>query len=271
MDRMGFVARATAAPSLLVATDFDGTLAEITVVPDEAHAAPGALEALAVLARCPCVHVAVVSGRTLDDLTAKTAGLGAVWRVAEHGAFIESPAGVAAAFERPREVVSDERMVIDELARIAAEIAPQFEGMRVERKSASVAVHVREVPVEQRPPALQAMRPFRDAALESGLCLMDGRNVIEARGRGCSKERALETILAALPKETMVIYAGDDTTDEGSIALAHERGGLGVYVASTERPSSRVEADVVLSGPKEWVEVLRMLADRRSAAKVAGG
>ena len=226
---------------------------------------------MAALAHREHVHVAVVSGRTLRDLTSRTVGLDAAWRVAEHGAFIEGPAGPSKV-ECHCRVLGDERLVsaIDGLARAARAIASRFPGMRIERKSAGVAVHVREVPPEQRSKALEALGSCRDAALGSGLCLIDGRNVVEARIRECSKEKALEMIIDTLPAETMVVYAGDDTTGEGASAPAHERGGLGIYVASAERPASRVEADVVLSGPKEWVEVLRILAASSSAAKAAG-
>src|SRR5450631_2477444 len=75
-------------PKVLVAVDFDGTLAPFVLDPMQARAVPGGLEALRDAAACGGVTVAVVSGRDLATLAALT-GIGpqdGVTLVGSHGA-----------------------------------------------------------------------------------------------------------------------------------------------------------------------------------------
>ena len=60
--------RAAAAPRLLVALDFDGTLAPFTEDPADSRPLPAAREALDALAQLPHTTVAVISGRPLEFL-----------------------------------------------------------------------------------------------------------------------------------------------------------------------------------------------------------
>ena len=259
MDEEALVARITRAPSLLVATDFDGTIADITIDPDGARARDDALAALSALAACPGVHLAVVSGRTMESLHERTSALASIYRVAEHGAFLEAPDGRALGASHVAPAA-----VLDTLVRLAEAHHARVPGMRVERKTSSVAVHVREVEPASREAAAEMLAAFREAALAAGLVVLDGRQVVEARDTHASKETALAFVLSRLPEGTFVVYAGDDTTDEGAIALARRRGGLGIYVASAERPRPNVDADVVLAGPRAWAEMLARIAAARS-------
>ncbi len=268
MDAAEIVAQAAKARSLLVATDFDGTIAEIVTVPDAARAREDALAALTTLARSEGVHVAVISGRTIESLRALTASLPPVWRVAEHGAFVvPPPRGDEVA--RPESAPHDVYM-LDELERLANQTAARFPGMRVERKAASVAVHVREVAPHDLVTATAALTgSFGARVTELGLELMHGRQVFEARSRFCSKHAALERILTRLPPGTLPIYAGDDTTDEGAIALARQRGGIGIYIASAERARAQVTPSAVLASPAAWAEVLQKIAAQRQKPAAA--
>ena len=79
---------ALAGRPLLVGLDFDGVLAPIVERPGDARALPGTLEAVQALAGLPDVVVALVSGRALEDLSAR-AGLepgGSIRLVGSHGA-----------------------------------------------------------------------------------------------------------------------------------------------------------------------------------------
>ncbi|UQA62731.1 trehalose-phosphatase [Polyangium aurulentum] len=271
MDAAEIVARAAGARSLLVATDFDGTIAEIVTIPDAARAREDALAALAALARAEGVHVAVISGRTIESLRALTSSLPPVWRVAEHGAFVVPP---QRGDEVPRaESAPHDVRALDELESLTNRAAARFPGMRVERKSAGVAVHVREVaPHDLLAATAELSGSFAGRVAELGLELMHGRQVFEARSPLCSKHAALERILSRLPAGTLPIYAGDDTTDEGAIALAKEKGGIGVYIASNERAFASIEPSVVLASPAEWARVLgEIAAQRRVAAAPRSG
>jgi len=260
MDVDALLARVTSTASLFVATDFDGTISDITNDPEGACGRDDAFAALARLASARGVHVAVVSGRDLPGLRARTSVLGAIYRVAEHGAFIEAPDGHALASSRGASIDG-----LDALARRAEELASRVSGMRAERKARGVALHVREVEAASRGKAEEVLAVFRSEAPTLGLDVMDGRQVVEARDPSASKRVALERVIAELPEASFVVYAGDDTTDECAIELVRQRGGVGIYVASPERPKAGVEADLVLAGPPAWAELLTRIADARAS------
>jgi trehalose 6-phosphate phosphatase len=64
------VDRLSREPVLLVASDFDGTMAPIVENPEDARPHREAIVALTLLASLPRTHVAVISGRALSDLSA---------------------------------------------------------------------------------------------------------------------------------------------------------------------------------------------------------
>ncbi len=257
MDVGQLIERAAAAPSLLLATDFDGTISEIAAVSGGAVADQGAIEALKTLSRAPGTAVALVSGRTIHDVAARTAALEAAWRVGEHGAEIAAPGGALLyQAEAPAEA-------LDALERDADEIARRVPALWVERKRCSLALHWRLVSAEDRPAAFDALEAWSGAAYRKGLVVMKGRSIHEARDAAHHKGGALSFLLARLPPGTLVVYAGDDTTDEPAIAYARANGGVGVYIASSERPDAGVEPDLTLGDPGAWIALLKELAARR--------
>jgi trehalose 6-phosphate phosphatase len=262
MNEAQIVARASTARRLLIATDFDGTISEITTTPGTARARQDAMLALDALARAENVDVALVSGRMLESLLRLTEALPPVWRVAEHGAFITTPGrdGEPPVLTTPQvDTVS-----LDNLEQLLRTIAERFPGMRIERKIMSVSAHTRAVDPEAHGDALAALAAsFVPSAAALGLEMMSGKEVLEAHSPWCSKHSALTRILEGFPADTLFIYAGDDTTDEGTIALAHARGGVGIYIASDERPTSAVEPDLTLPNPRAWAELLTAIAAQR--------
>jgi trehalose-phosphatase len=112
--------------------DFDGTLSVIVDRPQDARAVDGAAAVLAELARTFAV-VAIVSGRSLEDLRALIAADGVVL-AGSYGR--ERPGGAVAAPDRDW----------DEVARAAAATVPVADGVVVERKGAGVALHYRLAP-----------------------------------------------------------------------------------------------------------------------------
>src|SRR5262245_7675843 len=82
-------------PQLLVACDYDGTLAPIVEDPTRATQLPEAVAAVRTLASLPQTTVAVISGRSLRDLAALSRLPSEVHLVGSHGSefdvgFVES-------------------------------------------------------------------------------------------------------------------------------------------------------------------------------------
>src|SRR5688572_810093 len=76
--------------SMLVALDFDGTIAPIVPHPDDAALLPHAKPILEKLARRKDTAVALISGRSLGDLRERI-GLAHVYYAGNHGLEIEGP------------------------------------------------------------------------------------------------------------------------------------------------------------------------------------
>ncbi len=202
---------------ILLAFDFDGTLAPIAGVAEEATIAPDAVAFCRWASSLPEVTLAVISGRDLDDVAARTADLHA-YRSGSHGLELSSPFG-----ERLRSVDATELepppALID---------AANGAEMRIERKRHGVALHWRGAG-EIR----SVIDAFRQWAGETGLQTIDGRMVLEARIPGPSKKDILIE-LATLTAAERVIYVGDDLTDFEALEWAASRGSAFV-VASAER------------------------------------
>jgi alpha,alpha-trehalase len=205
--------------TVLLAFDFDGTLAPICRDPSAVRIDRAAAALLARASQLEGVVVAVVSGRDADDLSARVDTPGA-YIIASHGLEIRAPGGVLVrdtpglALELPEEL----REEID------------VSGLRVERKKHAVALHWRGVPYDAIGPVADS---FRAWALHHGLDVIEGRCVVEARSQGGGKEDALRWLSTSIGA-MRVLYAGDDFTDFGALEFAAANG-RGIFVASSER------------------------------------
>ena len=144
-DLRAAVTRIARAPQLLVACDYDGTLAPIVDDPTHAEPLPEAVAALRALAALPQTTVAVISGRALRDLAALSRLPSEVHLVGSHGS--EFDVGFVHG-SRPRWSALRTRLG----RRVCASSPAASPGVRLEPKPASVAVHTRGVAHETRPP-----------------------------------------------------------------------------------------------------------------------
>jgi trehalose-phosphatase len=222
---------AAVAPILLVACDFDGTLAPIARSPQEAVPDEESLAALEALAGMPHTHAAVISGRALDDLAHQLSGVSKMWLVGSHGAEF------GAAFLKALPPA-----VLDLLARVRSEvvrIAGGIEGALIEDKPASVAFHFRNVPEDKAGPALEAI--LHGPATWEGVHTRPGLKVIELSVAPGNKGRALAAIRHRVGATT-VVFIGDDVTDEDAFGVLGPTD-LGVKVGDgPTRAPHRVES-----------------------------
>jgi trehalose 6-phosphate phosphatase len=188
---------------LLVASDFDGTLAPIVNNPADARPLPGAADALVALAGLPSTTVALVSGRALSMLRELSSMPPTVHLVGSHGAEFDS--GFAHDIDQ------------DLLARINEEltaIAATRPGVTVELKLASVALHVRNAsPADGR----DALAAARVAAESWDAELTEGKAVLEFAVVSTDKGEAID-IIRERDDATAVVFFGDDVTDEKAFA-----------------------------------------------------
>ncbi|HUP46026.1 MAG TPA: trehalose-phosphatase [Thermoanaerobaculia bacterium] len=229
------------APALLLATDFDGTIATIVPRPEDAVIHPAAALVLQQCAATPSIAVAVLSGRDVDDVRGRLGGLRAIV-AGSHGLECRGADG---------EILwtADRELPPREL-----EVAP----LRLERKKYSYAVHYRGID----PPA-ERLEAFEAWARAKDLEVVRGRQVVEARLRGGGKGEALRRI-AEMSGAPRVVFAGDDITDFEALAYA-ARHGVAIFVESEERQAPAVEG-------MRRVRTLEELADLfgREAVDAAG-
>ena len=176
--------------------DFDGTLARI--VGDRGSAAMtehtrALLRALAMVFPC-----AVVSGRARADVAARLAQVPLRAIVGNHGAEPEAAAPSPSLRARVRSWAG------------ALESGLREEGIEVENKVMSIAVHVRHAPS----PDEARRRIMRLASALPGARVFGGKSVVNVVPEGAeTKAGAVETLAARFPGSP-VLYVGDDETDE---------------------------------------------------------
>lgn len=201
-----------ATPALLVASDFDGTLAPLVLDPMAARPLPGAMEALTALAQLPGTSVALVSGRALAPLRALSGAAEPLRLVGSHGAELS--------WRDPLDLTATQRSLLAALDTELEALLAAHPGARVEVKPAARVVHTRGLPS----PASQAALAAADALGTglAGVTRTPGKEVVELAVAHVGKGAAL-LALAGEVGAGAVLYAGDDVTDEDAFAaLAHD-------------------------------------------------
>jgi trehalose-phosphatase len=223
---------------LLVASDFDGTLAEIVEDPDLATPLARSKAALEALAGIEATTVAVISGRRRADLVERF-DHPAFILIGEHGvdhgegSGPESPALAAA------------RQLVDELVRVTP-------GSRAEHKARSVGFHYRLV----TDPGSVVEDLRHRASMIDGLRVLDGKKIVELTDSSVDKGVALRELKREIAADR-VLFMGDDVTDETAFA-ALDPGDFGVHVGIG--PSL---ANVTVPDPSALADLLETLVALR--------
>jgi trehalose 6-phosphate phosphatase len=223
-----------ASSNVLLAFDYDGTLASITRDPAHARLRDRTRRLLtAVAQRYPCV---VISGRRWEDIAKRLARV-PVWYVfGNHGLEPWSPHPEYAT--RVREWVQQ----------LEGQLTP-YPGVIVEDKTYSVAVHYRRARRKR-----EVLKAINNAVRElRGSRVLGGKQVVNLVPRGAPhKGMALEWVRQRLACDC-AIYVGDDETDEDvfdatphgsllSIRVGPTRTSCAPYYLRTQR-----ELDALLS------------------------
>jgi trehalose 6-phosphate phosphatase len=234
----------TAPAPLALLLDFDGTLVPVAPTPD-AVSVDDDLRALIATAMARLEgRVAIVSGRSLDQLDALwDRALRPVTVAASHGLELRHDGRVRAP---PRNNVFP-LLVRETEARFGAR-----KGVVVELKSFGLGLHYRLAPQLREPLARWAQA----CAEEHDLVIQEGDQVFELRLPGADKGDAVRTIMGLRGfAGARPLYIGDDLTDIAAIAAARELGGRGIAVG--ERIAGH--ADETLADVAEVLARIRAL------------
>jgi trehalose 6-phosphate phosphatase len=234
-------------PILLVACDFDGTIAPIVSHPSEAQPNREAIVAMSLLAAMPQTHVAVISGRALKDLSSRTQDAENLHLVGSHGS--EFDPGFASGL--PRDAVE----LLGRLSSGLATISNQCPGSFVEEKPAGVTFHYRNADDSSCKVALDAI--LAGPATLPGVFVRHGKKMVELSVMEMNKGTALSGMRQRLGASA-VIFLGDDLTDEDAFATLSGPD-IGVKIGD-----GATLASYRIGDPVDVARILALIAERRS-------
>ncbi len=198
--------------------DLDGTLAPITGRPQDVQPDPRRSSLLSQLESALQGRLAVVSGRTLEDvdriLDRRVTAVAAV-----HGLVRRDPD------DRLQETPAHPALT-EAVQRLHA-FAARDPGLIVEEKGLSATLHYRLAGAQ----AADARALAEDIAATTGLFLQRGDMVEELRTPGPDKGDSVAAFMARPPfAGSTPVFVGDDVTDEDGFEAANARGGYGVLI-----------------------------------------
>ena len=193
---------------VLIAADFDGTLAPIVSHPDSARIPPEISDTLRTLVAGGRVALAILSGRRLDDLASRINGPAIL--SGNHGLEI---AGEGITFQH--KVAAERTHLIQQAIAAVGSAVRQWTGAWIEDKHLTATVHYRQVDRRHHHDLAIAIRRAV-TAFGCSLGLRAGKASLEIHPRtGWNKGTAVEYIRQQLDmQDCAVLCFGDDTTDE---------------------------------------------------------
>jgi trehalose 6-phosphate phosphatase len=235
---------------LLVALDFDGTLAPEVDDPEQARAIPEARAAVLSLLDLPNTRVALVSGRSLASLEQVSALPDNALLVGSHGIEIRlDHAGDSVTLD------TSEMAQVSVLSDVLGEVADSFDQVWLEPKPAGFALHTRLATDHNSRVAHLVALSEATAEIEN-LKVRHGKDVLEFSVRNETKGDALEH-LRKYTSANAVFYAGDDVTDEDAF------GALGTDDFGLKSGTGETLATHRVEGPLQVAQVLALLAEFR--------
>jgi trehalose 6-phosphate phosphatase len=202
--------------------DIDGTLLDIALTPHDVQVPSALRKTLAKLQEHTGGAIALVSGRSLSDIDLIFAPL-KLSAVGGHGAEIRVD---------PLSTVNGARALFlhKKTRNQLADVADMAEGIIMEDKGYSVALHYRLAPHKQR--AIEDSVAAICGELPAGSVeILPGKSVIEIKKSGFNKGTALRDLMAHPPfAGRKPIFVGDDVTDEAAFAAVPEFDGMAISV-----------------------------------------
>ena len=239
-----------------VFVDVDGCLVDFQNKPEDVRIPSSLLSVLDQLHGVLGGALAVVSGRTLDDLDRLFAPL-QLPCAGQYGFERRSADGVVHGAPLP------DSALIERARRASRELAQRLPGLRLEDKVVSFALHYREAPglaaaVEQEAHAIAT-------TLEGAYEVQEGAMVRELKPVTSNKGMAVNLFRREAPfRDRLPVFLGDDIADESAFAVVNAVGGISVCIGCA-RPT---RANYLLPAPTDaraWLtQLLETLRAQRA-------
>src|ERR1700754_1143325 len=212
---------------IAVLLDIDGTLLELAPTPREVWVPPGLSNTLNGLLQRTSGALALVSGRSLNDIDLIFAP-DQFPAVGGHGAEmrLDADADAVAAHAAPLD---------KELKRRLAAIARLSPGILLEDKGYSLALHYRLAPHAEKA-IYEAVSLIRADLPSAPIEVLPGKLVCEIKHAGFTKATGVRELMTHEPfKGRRPLFIGDDVTDETVFAIMPDFDGLAFSVGRRAR------------------------------------
>lgn len=233
-------------PKVLVALDFDGTLAPLQDDPENSRMLPESREVVDALTDIDGVHVSLVTGRAFEN----------IMRVADphRDWFLVGSHGIEVVAPHERDCYATPQLVPDGLLQGFHQIAQDIPGSRIEVKPFGLAIHTRGLEDDVALAAEAATRLLCDEWPDE-LVMRSGHGILECAVSGRTKGDGLRSLWEALDVHA-TLFIGDDVTDEDGFAVLGPAD-LGIKVGEGATKAAHRVAD-----PHEVTRVLWKLHER---------
>lgn len=207
--------------------DLDGTIAEFRSRPGDVPHEPDFVKVLVRLQFAMAGRLAVLTGRSLAEVD-RILGGSIASVAAVHGLVRRLPDGNVVRTPGTRSLTKARRSL--------RTLARSHDGLILEDKTSSIALHYRQLP-----DAEAAIRTRVDRiAAQTDLVVQNGSMVSEIRVKGPDKGTALKQFLEIEPFAGFrPVMIGDDLTDEHAFAAAAQMGGYGILVGAPRVTAAR--------------------------------
>lgn len=248
------LARISESEGLIVALDFDGTLAELSSDPWGVRALPESVVEIERLASRTDTKVAIISGRSLHALKRVVQFSSTVALVGSHGAETES--------KSPTVLTEIETQLLEQLREAHREVQAQFPGAEIEIKPAGAALHTRALGSLENTEEAQQYLLTLVAELDHDHKIHHryGKEILEFTLRHSDKGEAIQELKSEFEAQA-VLFIGDDVTDEDGFAVLTPQD-VGIKVGEGQtRARFRVGSPVQVA---RVLELVRQLESNRN-------
>lgn len=204
----------------LLILDFDGTLAKIAKTPREVVLEKKTVGALTALSKLPSYRLAIISGRSLENLKSFFHFKNAIY-AGNHGLELEGDNLLL-----PQKAKKAKKMeaLVWLLGEKLKEDLARVPGVMIEDKNYTLSLHYRNISREHIPFFKQEVGRFRKQYAHWPLTWRVGKKVWEVRPGVKWDKGAAASYLAKKMQSALPIIIGDDATDEDMFKALRHRG-----------------------------------------------
>lgn len=248
--------RIKAYTNVIVLFDYDGTLTPIVDIPEKAFLNNERRKILRELSKKKRFSIGIISGRALSDIKSRVS-IDNIIYAGNHGLEIEGP---SLAFIHP--LTDEVKSTIRIINAVLNKTMGAIKGTIVEDKGLTLSVHYRQVKDDKKQNEVKTVfeKVTGVANMLGKINITSGKKIYEVRPPiNWHKGKAVELIIKDYQKgkqNPLVIYAGDDLTDEDAFKALKKFEGISIYIGAVNPESS---ADYYLKSPDELYKFIEKL------------